>query len=123
MGNLEIAVQGSDDDVAALHDLYDALLDDESLRRVRKGVLPAEPEAGQMGAEDIIQMALNPDLLSALTACVTAWFATRKSKLKLVLQGHGGQATLEFDGVGAVTEKHVRQALDIAEGVVREAPG
>lgn len=123
MGNLEIAVQGSDDDVAVLHDLYDALLDDESLRRVRKGVVPAEPEAGQMGAEDIIQMALNPDLLSALTACVTAWFATRKSKLKLVLQGHGGQATVEFDGVGAVTEKHLRQALDIAEGIVHEAPG
>jgi hypothetical protein len=121
MGKLEIAVQGSDDDDAVLHDLYDAFLDDDSLRPIRKGMIPAKPKAGQMGAEDIIQMALNPDLLSALSACVTAWFATRRSKLKLVIQGHGGQATVEFDGVGAVTEKHVRQALDIAEGITHEA--
>jgi hypothetical protein len=122
MRKLEIAVQGSDDDAAVLHDLYDAFLDDESLRPVRKDIIPAEPESGQMGAEDIIQMALNPDLLSALSACVTAWFATRRSKLKLVLRGHGGQATVEFNGVGAVTEKHVQRAFDIAEGIIREAP-
>jgi hypothetical protein len=122
MGNLEIAVQGSDDDVAVLHDLFDAFLDDNSLRRARKSVIPGKPQGEQMGAEDIIQMALNPELLSALSACVTAWFATRKSKLTLEIEGHGGRATVEFDGVRAVTEEHVRNAFEIVEGITREAP-
>lgn len=123
MGNLEIAVQGSDDDVEVLYDLYDAFLDDDSLRQIRKDMIPAKPEAGEMGAAEIILlvMALNPGLLTALTKCVTTWFATRRSNLKLKIRGPKGQATLEFDGKNAVTEKHVLQAFALAEGIDLEA--
>ena len=123
MGNLEIAVQESTDDLGALQDLYNAVLDDESLRPLRKQLVPAQPAAGQMGAEDIIQVVLNPALLSALSACVTAWLATRKTKLKIVLNGRGGEATVEFEGTNAVTEQTIREALKIAEGTSREASG
>ncbi len=122
MGRLELLVENSADDEAVLRDLYDAIVDDASLRPAQKGLIAAQPKPGQMGAEDIISIVLNPDLVSALSACVTAWFATRTSRLKLKVRGPAGGATLEFAGADVVTEETVRRALDIAEGTVREAP-
>lgn len=123
LGRLEVLVENSADDEAILGDLFDAIVDDVALRAAGKRLVGAQPKPGQMGSADIISMVLNPELVSALSACVTAWFATRKSRLTLKLRGSAGEATVEFEGSGVVTEKTVRRALDIAEGTVREAPG
>jgi hypothetical protein len=121
LGRLEVLVEKSDDNEAVLRDLYDAIVDDASLRPAQKSVIAAQPELGHMGSADIIAIVLNPDLVSALSACVTAWFATRRSRLTLKVRGPAGEAKVEFEGSDVITEKTVRRALDIAEGVFREA--
>lgn len=123
MGRLELLVVDSDDDEAVLRDLYEAVVDDGSLRPVEIKVVAATPAPGQMGgAVDVLSVVLNPELITALSACITAWFATRTSRLKLKVHGAGGEATVEFKGRDAVTAEAVRRALEIAEGAVREAP-
>jgi hypothetical protein len=123
MGRFELLVVDSDDDAAAQRDLYDAVVDDDSLRPVQKNIVAATPAPGHMsGAVDILSVVLNPELITALSACITAWFATRTSRLKLKVRGAVGEATVEFKGRDVVTEEAVRRAFEIAEGNLREAP-
>lgn len=123
MGRFELLVVDSGDDEGVLRDLYDAVVDDESLRPAQKNIVGASPVPGQMGgAVDILSVVLKPELITALSVCITAWFATRTSRLKLKVRGAGGEATVEFKGRDVVTEDTVRRAFEIAEGTVREAP-
>ncbi len=122
MKKLELFVYGSEDDEALIRDLYEAILDDASMRPARKEFVAAPAGPGQMGAHDVISLILNPEVVSALSACVTAWFATRKARFTLKLRGAAGEADIEVKGSDIVTEHIVRRALDLAEGITREAP-
>jgi hypothetical protein len=119
---LKLAVRGTDDDLEQLHDLYAAILEDDELRPAKKSIVSASPEPGHMGSEDILQLVLtNTALLTALTSCATTWLQSRRSRLKLVVQGPAGEAEVVADGLNSVTPETVKQALEIARGTTREA--
>jgi hypothetical protein len=108
-------VVGSDDDVTELHDLYAAILDDDELRTVRKALVRGPAEADWMGAEECVRLFLdNPALDTAVSTCVTAWLATRKSRRLKVTVRADGSAEIEADGIREVTPSDVRAALDAA---------
>lgn len=110
---MEVVLSISDcgDAVAELHSLYAAMLDDDELRTVRKTLVPAPPEGGRLGAEEIIRVIVeSKPLLGAVTACVTAWIAARKPKARLTI----GEITIELDG-RAATDDSVRAAIELAQ--------
>ncbi|WP_433717181.1 effector-associated constant component EACC1 (plasmid) [Nocardia sp. CA-084685] len=122
MSEFQISVTGTDDDVDALHDLYAVVIDDDQLRTVRKSLVPGEPQAGHMGAEDVIRLVLdNTALIAALATCTKSWLQSRKSTLKLTVQGPAGKAEVVADGVNVATTTAVRRAFEIAQGTIGEA--
>jgi hypothetical protein len=62
----------AEDEAAALHSLYSAVLEDDDLRRARKSLVTGQPREGEMGAEDIIRLVLDTDIVSAVASCLTA---------------------------------------------------
>lgn len=117
-----ISVAGTDDDVAELHDLYASLLDDDELQTAHKTVELGQPGRGEMGAEDIVRLIVdNPGLDTAISTCVTAWLATRKSRrLKLIIRANGS-AEIQADGITRIAPEDVAQALKLAREEHRSA--
>jgi hypothetical protein len=110
-----IAVVDSDDDITELHDLYAAILDDDELRTARKALVLGPVEADRMGVEEYVRLVLdNPALDTAVSTCVTAWLATRKSRRLKITVRADGSAEIEADGIRDVTPGDVRAALDAA---------
>jgi hypothetical protein len=114
--DLRIAIAGARDDLDELHSLYEEILDDDGLRPVRKSIEHGRPSEGEMGAEEIIKLVLDPDMITAVSSCVTAWLTARRSRLRVVIQGEGGSASVDAEGPDAVTEETVTQALEAASG-------
>lgn len=120
MGNtpvyeFSLSISDSDDDAEELHDLHEALRDDYELTGVRTSMTYAPPPAGAMGAEEILRIVFdNPELYVAVSTCVTAWFATRKSRrLKIIIRANGS-AEIQADGIREITSAEVADALRLA---------
>ena len=62
---LTVSTADAEDDAAALHSLYSAVLEDDYLTRARKSLVTGQPREGEMGAEDIIRLVLGTDLVRA----------------------------------------------------------
>ncbi|MEV0080583.1 hypothetical protein AB0H58_29590 [Nocardia neocaledoniensis] len=124
MAELQISIVESTDDVAELRDLWSAILGSEDLRLVRKSFVPDRPVAGNMGAAEVVRLVLErPEFYPAVAAIVTAWLATRRSKLKVVFLADGARE-IEFDGVRPTAAATVVEALTAAcEGRDDEAAG
>lgn len=114
MAEITLCIQDAPDPQGETRALYEAITEDGRLRQGRKE-LRAEPgEIGDMGAGEVISFATeNKDVLLAMASCISAWLATRRSKLTVVLRGHGREATVNAEGVGVANEEAVRQALEI----------
>ncbi|MBH0120021.1 hypothetical protein I0Q12_11040 [Rhodococcus sp. CX] len=122
MTEFHLSIAGSQDDAEELRDLYAAILDDNELRTARKSVVQGAPKEGQMGAEDTIRLVVDsPALWTAVSSCVTAWLATRESRLRLVVHAIRS-SEIESDGHRDVTSAEVNQALiEASEGSRDEA--
>jgi hypothetical protein len=93
-----------------------------SYARLAKALVPGEPQAGHMGAEDVIRLVLdNAALIAAFATCTKAWLESRKSTLKLTVQGPAGKAEVVADGVNVATATAVQRAFEIAQGTIGEA--
>lgn len=110
-----LSIDGSTDDTGELHDLHEAIRDDHELVGVRSSLGPMSAPEGAMGAEEIVRIIFdNPALCTAVSACVTAWLATRKSRrLKVIIRANG-TAEIQADGIKEITAAEVAEALRIA---------
>lgn len=118
-----ISIAESDDDTYELHDLYRTILDDDELHEAGTSLITAAPRPGQLGADEWVRLVLdNPALDTAVSTCVTAWLATRKSRrLRIVLHAKG-KIEIEADGVNAVSTADVLKALETVRGGQGDAP-
>ena len=114
--DLRIGITGTDDDVAELHSLYEAILEDGELRPARKSLEEGRPAPGEMGLDEIVRLALDADLITAVASCITAWLTAKRGRLHVVVQGPGGSARIDAEGTEAVTRESVSQALELATG-------
>lgn len=114
----DLFVAGAADDTAELHALYSVIAEDDELRPMHKKLVPGQPVSGQMGAEDIIRIILDPATVAAFSMCICAWLNSRRSKLRLIVKepGNSRQVEIVADGVKAVTAETVQRALEIARG-------
>ena len=114
MTEFMFSITNAEDDAAELNDLYSAILDDRQLRAAKKSLAPGQPGAGQMGAEEVIRIVLeNPGFYTAASTCVSAWLASRQSRLKVIIRANGS-AEIEADGINPITATVVEQALNAA---------
>ncbi|MFI9511201.1 hypothetical protein [Nocardia sp. NPDC052566] len=121
---LLIAVDAADDDVAELHSLYQAIVEDDDLRPAGKRLEPGAPSEGELGAEEIIRMVIDSaPLWTALSASFTAWLHMRTPRLRVKLTGPDGRtAEITASGGKAVDPAHVTAAIELVRGALDEAP-
>ncbi|AYF73764.1 hypothetical protein D7D52_07710 [Nocardia yunnanensis] len=113
---LVVGVGGSDDDVAELHSLFEALVEDDELRAARKSLAAAAEQRGTLGAEEVIRIAVDSAALcTALSTCVVAWLRMRRPTLRMTFTGPDG-ASAEIDATGTRAVEHV-QILEVIERV------
>ncbi len=115
MYEYRLSIDGSADDIGELHDLHEAFREDYDLVGVRAALLPTSAPEGAMGGEEVIRIIFdNPALCTGVSACVTAWLATRKSRrLKIIVRANG-TAEIQADGIKEITTDQVAEALRIA---------
>ncbi|QIS13671.1 effector-associated constant component EACC1 [Nocardia arthritidis] len=120
---LLVAVHGADDDIAELHSLFEALIEDDELRAAGKRLEPGAAHPQTLGAEEIIRIVLDsPALWTALSTCVAAWLQLRRPRLRLKFtRPDGSTAEIEADDGQVVEEVQVQKAIDIARGTQDEA--
>ncbi|MEC3919432.1 effector-associated constant component EACC1 [Nocardia sp. CDC160] len=112
-----ISISDAEDDVAELGSLFNAIVDDDDLRSVRKQLVGGESVAGTLGAEEIIKLVVeSAPLMAAVTACVNAWLSSRRTKFTLKI----GQNEISVNG--KVSEDLVRQALEQIKSDALPAP-
>ncbi|MEC3953812.1 hypothetical protein VMT65_12300 [Nocardia sp. CDC153] len=112
-----ISISDAEDDVAELGSLFNAIVDDDDLRSVRKQLVGGEAVAGTLGAEEIIKLVVeSAPLMAAVTACVNAWLSSRRTKFTLKI----GQNEISVNG--KVSEDLVRQALEQVKPDPQPAP-
>ncbi|MGV9540186.1 effector-associated constant component EACC1 [Nocardia beijingensis] len=119
MDQLFLSVSGTDDDVTAVRDLLDALVDDSDLGGAGLRIVADTPVPQAMGSNEIIRVVLEPALYASLSSCITAYLVGRKSRIKLRVHGRGG--TAELDITGPVTQSQVAHVLEIAGKAAGEA--
>jgi hypothetical protein len=96
-------------------DLWDLILDDDDLRSSAKALVRGEPREGALGAEEVIRVVLvDSALVTAVAACVRAWLANRRSRLKLTVRSGARSVEVEVDGTDSEVLAQVSAALSIA---------
>ncbi|MFE3794488.1 hypothetical protein KHQ06_30155 [Nocardia tengchongensis] len=104
---ITISICDADDDIAELGSLFEAIVEDDDLRAVRKQRVSGAPRPDVLGAEEVIKLVVeSAPLMGAVTACVTAWLAGRTTKFTLKI------GDSEISVKGKVSEDLVRQALE-----------
>ncbi|WP_157514369.1 effector-associated constant component EACC1 [Nocardia concava] len=105
--SITISITDAEDDVGELGSLFEAIVEDDDLRVVRKQLVSGAPDPDVLGAEDIIRLVVeSAPLMGAVTACVTHWLSTRRTKFTLKI----GDKSISVNG--QVSEDLVRQALE-----------
>jgi hypothetical protein len=120
MTELSLSINASADDTSELQNLYSELVESDELQVVEKRLVRGQAGADELGGEDIVRLLLDPDLLSALATCVSAWISTRKTTLRLLVRGTSKSVELEVDSAKVITTDEVRRALEIAGNAVNE---
>ncbi|MFD7846643.1 hypothetical protein ACFV4K_27360 [Nocardia sp. NPDC059764] len=104
---ITISITDADDDIAELASLFEAIVVDDDLRAVHKRLISGEPVPDALGATELIKLVVeSAPLMGAVTACVTAWIASRTTKFTLKI------GDSEISVKGDVSEAVVRQALE-----------
>ncbi|MEU1432215.1 hypothetical protein ABZ412_34635 [Nocardia sp. NPDC005746] len=104
---ITISITDADDDIAELASLFEAIVVDDDLRAVHKRLISGEPVPDALGASELIKLVVeSAPLMGAVTACVTAWIASRTTKFTLRI------GDSEISVKGEVPEDVVRQALE-----------
>ncbi|MFE5285431.1 hypothetical protein ACFRAQ_10720 [Nocardia sp. NPDC056611] len=104
---ITISITDADDDIAELASLFEAIVVDDDLRAVHKRLISGEPVPDALGATELIKLVVeSAPLMGAVTACVTAWIASRTTKFTLRI------GDSEISVKGDVSEDVVRQALE-----------
>ncbi|MDN2497463.1 MULTISPECIES: effector-associated constant component EACC1 [Nocardia] len=112
MTEFGLSIADSEDDAAELHDLYAAIIEDDELRSARKRLEAGQPGANRMGAEEIIRLVIeNPSLDAAVSTCIAAWLATRRSRRMKVIIRADRSVEVEADGIKSVTAADIQDAL------------
>ncbi|MEU1208891.1 hypothetical protein [Nocardia sp. NPDC005825] len=104
---ITISITDADDDIAELASLFEAIVVDDDLRAVHKRLISGEPVPDALGATELIKLVVeSAPLMGAVTACLTAWIASRTTKFTLKI------GDSEISVKGEVSEAVVRQALE-----------
>lgn len=104
---ITISITDADDDIAELASLFEAIVIDDDLRAVHKRLISGEPVPDALGAEEVIKLVVeSAPLMGAITACLTAWIASRTTKFTLRI------GDSEISVKGDISEDVVRQALE-----------
>lgn len=104
---ITISITDADDDIAELASLFEAIVVDDDLRAVHKRLISGEPVPDALGASELIKLVVeSAPLMGAVTACLTAWIASRTTKFTLRI------GDSEISVKGEVSEDVVRQAIE-----------
>ncbi|GAB0108468.1 hypothetical protein JMUB6875_74850 [Nocardia sp. JMUB6875] len=116
--SITISISDAEDDVGELGSLFEAIVEDDDLRVVRKQLVSGVPDPDVLGAEDIIKLVVeSAPLMGAVTACVTHWLSTRRTKFTLKI----GDNSISVNG--KVSEDLVRQALEKVSAEQKQLEG
>ncbi|WP_157124999.1 effector-associated constant component EACC1 [Nocardia pseudovaccinii] len=121
MCEFRLSISDSEDDIEELHDLYEAIREDYELVGVRASLVHAPVPDGAMGVEDVLRLVLdNPGLDAAVSTCVTAWLATRKSRRLKIIVRADKSVEIQADGIKDIAPEDVARVLNIARGEHRD---
>lgn len=124
MTELLVTVVGAEDEVAELHSLYKAIVEDDDLGSAGKKLVPGAQAADTLGAEEIIRLIVDsPEIWTAVTTCVTAWLRMRRPTLRLKLtRPDGTSAEINATGGQAIDESEVHRAVEVVRRTLDAAP-
>jgi hypothetical protein len=113
-----ITVVEADDDVAELHSLFDALVEDDELVSASKHLVTGTAHAATLGADESIQVIVESGALwGALSTTLISWLQMRRPRLRIRLtRGDGTVAEINATGTQAVESVAVDEALKVVRG-------